>query len=54
MQKTLNRIVKKKKYHKYVVIVPPSDVKKMGWKPSGQPLRKETSGSHLVLKPKKT
>jgi bifunctional DNA-binding transcriptional regulator/antitoxin component of YhaV-PrlF toxin-antitoxin module len=32
LQKRLSRIYKGKEYSKYVIIIPPKDIEKLGWK----------------------
>jgi bifunctional DNA-binding transcriptional regulator/antitoxin component of YhaV-PrlF toxin-antitoxin module len=51
LQKQLSRKVKNKEYPKYVVTVPPSQIKELGWK-EGIELEIEVENNKLVLTPK--
>lgn len=52
LQKQLSRKVDGKVYDKWVVVLPPEDVKKIGWK-AGQEIEASVKGDSVVLKPKK-
>jgi bifunctional DNA-binding transcriptional regulator/antitoxin component of YhaV-PrlF toxin-antitoxin module len=53
LQKQLSRKVKNKEYPKYVITVPPSEIKKLKWR-EGQELESEIVDERLILKPKKS
>ena len=52
LQKQLSRKVKGKEYAKYVVVIPPSTIEKLGWK-NGVELVESVNLDSLTLKPKK-
>lgn len=52
LQKQVSRKVEDKEYSKYVVVVPPDEVDKLGWK-EGQELEHEVREQNLILKPAK-
>ncbi len=51
LQKHLNRKVEDKEYTKYVVIIPPEHIEKLGWE-EGQELEPEVKGKKLLISPK--
>jgi len=51
LQKQLSRKVKDKEYPKWVVTIPPSDVKKLNWE-EGQELEASIKNDTIILKPK--
>ena len=51
LQKHLNRKVENKEYAKYVVVIPPEHIEKLGWE-EGQNLEPEVKGKKLVISPK--
>lgn len=48
LQKQLSKIVDKKRYHKYVIVLPSKIIKKLGWK-TGQELKTEVKGNKLII-----
>jgi bifunctional DNA-binding transcriptional regulator/antitoxin component of YhaV-PrlF toxin-antitoxin module len=51
LQKQLSRKAKGKSYPKYVVTIPPKDIKKLGWK-EGMELEALTKEGRIILKPR--
>jgi antitoxin component of MazEF toxin-antitoxin module len=51
LQKHLNRKTENKEYAKYVVVIPPEHIDKLGWE-EGQELEPEVKGKKLVISPK--
>ena len=51
LQKQLSRKVEGKKYPKYVITIPPSQVQELGWK-EGMELETEVKQNRIILKPK--
>lgn len=49
LQKHLNRIVADKEYAKYLVVIPPEDVKKLQWK-DGERLDHEIKDQALIIR----
>ena len=52
LQKQLSKIVGKKRYHKYVIVLPPKIIKKLNWK-TGQKLEADVKDKKLVIKKRK-
>ena len=50
LMRQISRHVGDNEYAKWVIIVPPSDVEKLGWK-EGQELESQVKGRILVIKP---
>lgn len=50
LQKQLSRKVNGKEYAKWVLVIPPSAVEKLGWK-EGQPLNEKVSKNKLIVEP---
>lgn len=50
LQKQLSRKAQEKEYSKWVIVIPPSTVKKLGWK-EGQELGEATDRNRLILMP---
>jgi bifunctional DNA-binding transcriptional regulator/antitoxin component of YhaV-PrlF toxin-antitoxin module len=50
LQKQLSRKINGKEYAKYVIVIPPSTVEKLGWK-EGQILTNEIDNRKLILEP---
>jgi bifunctional DNA-binding transcriptional regulator/antitoxin component of YhaV-PrlF toxin-antitoxin module len=50
LQKQVNRIVEDKEYSKYVLVVPPEEIAKLGWK-EGEELEHEVRDQNLIVKP---
>jgi hypothetical protein len=50
LQKQLSRKINGKEYAKYVIVISPSTVEKLGWK-EGQTLGEEVQERTLLLKP---
>lgn len=48
LQRQVNRVVEEKEYSKYVLIVPPEDIEKLGWK-EGEELAHEVKEETLIL-----
>jgi bifunctional DNA-binding transcriptional regulator/antitoxin component of YhaV-PrlF toxin-antitoxin module len=48
LQRQVNRVVEDKEYSKYVLIVPPEDVEKLGWK-EGEELAHEVKEESLII-----
>ena len=53
VQKQLSRKVNGKKYPKYVIVISPSTIEKLGWK-EGQTLEEQVQDRELLLKPIET
>lgn len=53
LQKQLSKKVGSKEYDKWVVIIPPEEIKKAGWK-EGLELGIEVKDGKVILKPKKS
>lgn len=53
LQKQLSRKVAKKEYVKWVIIIPPSKIEKLGWK-EGEELEAEVKNSKLILRPRRS
>ena len=51
LQKQLSRKVGEKEYPKYVITIPPSRIKELGWKEGGE-LTAKIVGQKLLIKPK--
>jgi bifunctional DNA-binding transcriptional regulator/antitoxin component of YhaV-PrlF toxin-antitoxin module len=49
LQRQINRVVEDKEYSKYVVIVPPEDVEKLGWE-EGEELAHEVKEQTLIIR----
>lgn len=52
LQKQLSRKVGKKEYPKYVITIPPKQIKALGWK-SGEVLEASIEGNRLVVSTQK-
>lgn len=52
LQKRLSRIVAGKEYVKWVITIPPSNIKKLGWR-EGEELEAVIKNNKLIIKPKK-
>lgn len=52
LQKRLNRKVGNKEYSKYLIVIPPEEVEKMGWK-EGEELQAVKKKDVLVLRAKR-
>lgn len=52
LQKRLSRKLPKRIYHKWIVTIPPEQIKKLKWK-EGEELETLIEYSGLILKPKK-
>jgi antitoxin component of MazEF toxin-antitoxin module len=52
LQKQVSRRVEDREYSKYVVVVPPDEVDKLGWK-EGQELEHEVKEQTLLIHPSK-
>ena len=52
LQKQLSRKVQNKEYPKYVLVVPPDEIEKLGWK-EGQELEHEVREQSLIVRPTK-
>jgi bifunctional DNA-binding transcriptional regulator/antitoxin component of YhaV-PrlF toxin-antitoxin module len=52
LQKQLSRRGENKDYSKYVLVVPPDEIEKLGWK-EGQELEHEVREQSLIVKPMK-
>ncbi len=52
LQKQVNRKVDDKEYAKYVLIIAPEEVRKLGWK-EGMELESKISSDTITLKPAK-
>lgn len=50
LQKQLSRKAQEKEYAKWVIVIPPSTIKKLGWK-EGQELGETMDRNHLILMP---
>jgi len=48
LQKQLSKIVGKKRYHKYVIVLPSKIIKKLGFK-AGDELKADVKGGKLVV-----
>ncbi|HIH11249.1 TPA: hypothetical protein HA241_03605 [Candidatus Woesearchaeota archaeon] len=48
LQKQLSRKIGVKEYAKYVIVVKPKDIEKLGWK-DGEELEAEVKGDKLVI-----
>ncbi len=48
LQKQLSKIVNKKRYHKYVIVLPPKIIKKLGFK-AGDELKGNIKKDKLVI-----
>ncbi len=48
LQKQLSKRVGEKKYAKYVIVIPPKTIDKLGWK-AGEELETEVKGNKLVI-----
>jgi bifunctional DNA-binding transcriptional regulator/antitoxin component of YhaV-PrlF toxin-antitoxin module len=48
LQKQVNRVVDNKEYSKYILIVPPEDVEKLGWE-AGEELSHEVKEETLIV-----
>ena len=53
LQKQLSRVVDNKEYPKWIIVIPPSTIKKIGWK-EGEWLKEEIQGKNLLIRPLKT
>jgi formylmethanofuran dehydrogenase subunit D len=51
LQKRLSRKYKDKEYVKYIIVISPSDIEKLGWK-EGDELEPEIKNGKLVIKHK--
>jgi len=51
LQKQASRKIGSAKYYKYVVILPPKEIDKVGWK-DGEVLEAEVKKNQIILKPK--
>ncbi len=51
LQKQVSRRYKGTDYPKYVIVIPPSEIEKLGWK-DGEELEPEIDNSRLIIKPK--
>jgi antitoxin component of MazEF toxin-antitoxin module len=51
LQKQVNRRVEETEYAKYVVVIPPDRIEKLGWK-EGQELDSQVQGGKLMISPK--
>lgn len=49
LQRQVNRVVEDKEYSKYVLIVPPEDVEKLGWE-EGEELAHEIKEQALIVR----
>ncbi|MCJ7570754.1 MAG: hypothetical protein MUO82_02595 [Candidatus Thermoplasmatota archaeon] len=52
MQKQLSRVVDDKEYAKWIIVIPPSTIEKIGWK-EVEWLKEEIQGKNLLIKPLK-
>ena len=52
MQKQKTREVKGKEYFRWTVVIPPEEVKELGWK-EGDELEPTKDGKKLVIEPKR-
>ncbi len=52
LQKQLSKIVGKKRYHKYVIVLPSKIIKKLGFK-AGDELKADVKGDKLFIKKRK-
>lgn len=50
LQKARNRVVKGKAYDKWIIVLPPEEVARLGWR-SGTELESTVRGAELRLKP---
>ena len=50
LQRQISRRVENREYSKYVVVVPPDEVVRLGWK-EGQELEHEVKEQTLIVKP---
>ena len=51
LQKRLSRKVGKKEYVKWIITVPPEEIKTLGWK-AGEDLKIEVDSNILIVQPK--
>ena len=51
LQKQVTRRVEETEYAKYVVVIPPNHIQKLGWK-EGQELDSQVQGGKLMISPK--
>lgn len=49
LQKQLSRVVDNKEYPKWIIVIPPSTIEKIGWK-EGEWLKEDIQGKTLVIK----
>ncbi|VVB61124.1 Uncharacterised protein [uncultured archaeon] len=49
LQKQLSRVVDNKEYPKWIIVIPPSTIEKIGWK-EGEWLKDEIQGKTLIIK----
>lgn len=52
LQKRLSRKVGNREYSKWIITIPPSTIKELGWK-EGEKLQTKVSNDKLVVKPYK-
>jgi len=52
LQKQLSRKSEKIVYSKYVIVIPPEKIKKVGWR-EGLDLEAEVKNNKIILKPRK-
>ena len=53
LQKQKTREVKGKEYFRWTVVIPPAEVKELGWK-EGEELKPKKEGKRLVIEPEDT
>lgn len=53
LQKQLSRVVDNKEYPKWIIVIPPSTIEKIGWQ-EGEWLKEEAKGNSLLIRPLKT
>ena len=51
LRKQISRKIKDTEYAKFVIVIPPEDIKKIGWK-EGEELTTEIMGDRLIIKKK--
>lgn len=52
LQKQISRVYKGKEYPKYVIVISPSEIEKLGWE-DGDELESEINNHRLSIEPKK-
>lgn len=50
LQKQLSRVVDNKEYPKWIIVIPPSTIEKIGWN-EGELLTEEIHGKNLLIRP---